>query len=241
MLLALDKALDFVDRCSNHDDVHSLLTDFRQVVASLGFKHFMITGLPSYGEDVETLIIANHWPAEWTDRYRTNRYFKDDPVSLWSFARSTPFTWAEAQAGTPETARTRQIKEEAKDMGMVDGIGFPMFDPANWQSVVSLAADAPVILTKKEAGVIYLASVMAQSQAVELSRTTRNAHQELTVREKDVLTWMAHGKSLWEAAMILGISEATVKIHLAAIRTKLGATNTTHAVARGLRTRQIRL
>lgn len=241
LILAIDSALDFVDRCSSHSDFEKLLTDFSQLIASLGFKHFMMTGLPSYGEDVETLIVANHWPAEWTYHYRANRYFLDDPVSQWSFARSTPFTWADARSGTPETARTRQIKEDAKDMGMVDGMGFPMFDPNNWQAVVSLAADAPVTLTKKEAGVIYLASVMAQSQAVELSKTSRNAQHELTAREKDVLTWMAHGKSLWEAATILGISEATVKNHLAAIRTKLGATNTTHAVARGLRSRQIQL
>jgi LuxR family quorum sensing-dependent transcriptional regulator len=201
----------------------------------------MMTGLPSYGEDVEALIVANRWPDEWTHHYRANRYFLDDPVSQWSFAKSVPFTWADARAGTADTARTRQIKEHAKDLGMVDGIAFPMFDPHNWQAVVSLASDAPVTLTKKETGVIYLASVMAQSQVSKLSDANRNAQQELTVREKDVLTWMAHGKSLWETATILGISEATVKIHLAAIRTKLGATNTTHAVARGLRSRQIQL
>lgn len=241
MILTIDSALDFVDRCSNHSDVQKLLADFSQVIASLGFKHFMMTGLPSYGEDVETLIVANHWPAEWTHHYRANRYFLDDPVSQWSFARSAPFTWTDAQSGTPETIRTRQIKEDARQMGMVDGLCFPMSDPNNWQAVVSLAADAPVILTKKETGVIYFASVMAQSQAVELSKTSRSAQQELTAREKDVLTWIAHGKSLWEAATILGISEATVKIHLAAIRTKLDATNTTHAVARGLRSRQIQL
>lgn len=241
MLSTLDKALDFVDRCSNHDDAQSLLDDFSQVVTSFGFTHFMMTGLPSYGEDVETLIIANRWPEEWTDHYRAKRYFLDDPVSQWSIAKSTPFTWADAQAGTAGTARTRQIKQDAKDLGMIDGIGFPMFDPHNWQAVVSLAADAPLTLNKKETGVIYLAAIMAQSQVIELSKTNRGAQQELTVREKDVLTWMANGKSLWEASAILGISEATVKIHLAAIRAKLGATNTTHAVARGLRSRQIQL
>lgn len=241
MALAIDSALDFVDRCSNHSDVQTLLGDFSKLITDLGFKHFMMTGLPTYGEDVETLIIANHWPEQWTHHYRQNRYFMDDPVSRWSFTRSTPFTWADANAGSPETERTLRIKEEAKDVGMVDGMGFPMFDPNNWQAVVSLAADTPVTLTKKETGVIYLASVMAQSQAIELSKTSRDIQNELTAREKDVLTWIAHGKSLWEAATILGISEGTVKVHLSAIRTKLGATNTTHAVARGLRSRQIQL
>lgn len=239
MFSATETLLDFVERCSSHDDFQKLLSDFSQAITSLGFKNFIITGLPSYGEDVETLVVANHWPAEWTDRYRQRRYFRDDPVSLWSLSRSIPFTWSEARAGNPETTRSLQIKEEARDLGMVDGVGFPMFDPSNWQAVVSLSSDTSVTLSRRETGVLYLASVMVQTQALSLSENTRGRQQELSPREKDVLTWIAHGKSLWETATILGISEGTVKVHLAAVRTKLAASNTTNAVAKALRSRQI--
>lgn len=241
MALGVDSALNFVDRCSEHTDVQALLTDFSDLITSLGFKHFVMTGLPSYGEDVETLIVANHWPAEWTHHYRENRFFMDDPVTAWSFSKSTPFLWSEARSASAVTERTRLIEEDAKDLGMVDGMGFPMFDPNNWQAVVSLASDTRVTLSKKETGVIYLASVMAQSQAIELAKIKREPQGELSPRERDVLTWIAHGKSSWETATILGISEGTIKIHLAAIRSKLGAANTVHAVARGLRSRQIQL
>lgn len=241
MTTAIDKALDFVDRCANHNTLDALLTDFSDVVGQMGFKYFMMTGLPSLGEDVETLIIANKWPDGWTDRYREGRFFMDDPVSRSSFSMAQPFTWEQARNVFEQTARAAQIEGEAKEFGMVDGMGFPMFDPNNWQAVVSLAADTPVSLSRRESGVIYLASVMAQSQAAELNAADRAGTTELTPRERDVLTWMAHGKSNWETATILGISEGTVRIHLSSIRAKLSASNTTHAVARALRTRQISL
>lgn len=71
---ATDRALEFVDRCGEHTDVQSLLSDFSSVIKAMGFSTFMMTGLPSMGEDVETLIVANHWPAEWTHRYREAKY-----------------------------------------------------------------------------------------------------------------------------------------------------------------------
>lgn len=58
--------------------------------------------------------------------------------------------------------------------------------------------------------------------------------RKLTKREREILGWMAHGKSYWETGEILGIAEGTVRIHLASIRRKLDATNTTNAVAKAL-------
>lgn len=54
----------------------------------------------------------------------------------------------------------------------------------------------------------------------------------LTVRERDVLTWVAEGKSDWEIAVILGVSEPTVRFHLDNARRKLGAVNRVQAAAR---------
>lgn len=61
----------------------------------------------------------------------------------------------------------------------------------------------------------------------------------LTKREREVLVWVANGKSYWETGQILGISEGTVRIHLASIRKKLNAANTTNAVAKALHQKTI--
>jgi DNA-binding CsgD family transcriptional regulator len=63
-----------------------------------------------------------------------------------------------------------------------------------------------------------------------------DSERELIVsaRELDCLKWMAVGKTAWEASVILGITERTVRFHLNAAREKLGCTTTTQAVAKAV-------
>jgi DNA-binding NarL/FixJ family response regulator len=57
----------------------------------------------------------------------------------------------------------------------------------------------------------------------------------LTAREREVLRMMADGAANKEIAWKLGISEHTVKFHVASILAKLNASSRTEAVTRGLR------
>jgi len=47
----------------------------------------------------------------------------------------------------------------------------------------------------------------------------------LTTREMECLSWLAQGKTLEETAMILSITQRTVKAHVNSIKEKLGCTN----------------
>jgi DNA-binding CsgD family transcriptional regulator len=57
----------------------------------------------------------------------------------------------------------------------------------------------------------------------------------LTLREVEVLTWVARGKSAWEAGKVLGIAKRTVDEHVASAVRKLGAANRTEAIALAVR------
>lgn len=63
----------------------------------------------------------------------------------------------------------------------------------------------------------------------------------LSARELDCLSWTAAGKTAWEASMILGISERTVRFHLNVAREKLKCTTTTQAVAKAVSNKLIDL
>ena len=65
------------------------------------------------------------------------------------------------------------------------------------------------------------------------------AAEPLTPRERDVLDLASRGLSNREIGAALGISEHTVKFHLAGIFGKLGVSTRTAAVRRGLRQRII--
>jgi len=56
-----------------------------------------------------------------------------------------------------------------------------------------------------------------------------DAPPPLTARERDVLRWLASGKTNREIAIILGLSVNTVRNHVASILAKLGVENRTTA------------
>ena len=63
----------------------------------------------------------------------------------------------------------------------------------------------------------------------------------LTAREREVLAWVAQGKSAWEIGEILDIAKRTVDEHAQTAVRKLGAVNRTHAVAIAVRERLIEI
>jgi len=56
----------------------------------------------------------------------------------------------------------------------------------------------------------------------------------ITARESDVLLWVAQGKSNGDIAVILGMSEKTVKQHLGSVFQKLGVESRTAATIRAI-------
>jgi LuxR family transcriptional regulator, quorum-sensing system regulator BjaR1 len=63
----------------------------------------------------------------------------------------------------------------------------------------------------------------------------------LTPREREVLAWVAQGKSAWEIGKILDIAKRTVDEHVQTAVRKLGAANRTQAIALALHRRIIDL
>jgi ATP/maltotriose-dependent transcriptional regulator MalT len=78
-----------------------------------------------------------------------------------------------------------------------------------------------------------------EADAIVLARPERHRPSELleplTAREVQVLELMAEGLSNKAIAARLNISDQTVKFHVASISGKLGASNRTDAVRRGVR------
>jgi len=57
----------------------------------------------------------------------------------------------------------------------------------------------------------------------------------LSDRERECLLWVSMGKTAWETASILGLSQRTVEYHLKNAIHKLGAANKVHACALAIR------
>jgi DNA-binding NarL/FixJ family response regulator len=84
-----------------------------------------------------------------------------------------------------------------------------------------------------------LAAARAASLAADAILVARPEHgvspESLTTREREVLELLAEGLPNKAIAARLGLSDQTVKFHVAAISGKLGAANRTDAVRRAVR------
>lgn len=65
--------------------------------------------------------------------------------------------------------------------------------------------------------------------------TFREPLSSLTAREREILVLVSQGKSNRRVASSLGISEKTVRNHLSAVFSKVGASDRTQAVVMGIR------
>ena len=94
----------------------------------------------------------------------------------------------------------------------------------------TIIAEFPSLRSAQAAGPDADAFVMAAGNADD-----QDSVEALTAREIQVLELLAEGRSNKAIGQRLGISDQTVKFHVAAIAGKLGAVNRTDAVRRAIR------
>jgi DNA-binding NarL/FixJ family response regulator len=105
-----------------------------------------------------------------------------------------------------------------------------LLEAAGVQIVREAAALSAADVTGAEADVFVVAS-----RNNRLSGTAPSEVESLTPREIEVLQLLAEGGANKTIAARLGISDQTVKFHVAAICGKLGAVNRTDAVRQAVR------
>jgi DNA-binding NarL/FixJ family response regulator len=106
----------------------------------------------------------------------------------------------------------------------------------------AVQAGAASYLTKASSRAELLQAIRAVSNgdsfypaAVAARLAARIQRQDVTPREKEAVRLILRGLSNKEIAVELGVSEATAKLHIAHLMTKLGARDRTHAASLALR------
>ena len=101
--------------------------------------------------------------------------------------------------------------------------------PAEIYAAIQSAASGLVLLDPEIAG------ELASNNRSDTSEPAPEMVEDLTPREVEVLRMMAEGLGNKEIAVLLGISDHTVKFHISSILAKLGAASRTEAVTMGIR------
>ncbi|MCX7561056.1 autoinducer binding domain-containing protein [Sulfitobacter sp. F26204] len=199
----------------------------------LGIAHIVYHWVDSAGDQYG----CGTYSAEWQQRYIALNYLRIDPVVLGCFQRFHPVDWKQLDWSS-KAARAFQTESIKYGVGN-QGYSIPVRGP-NGQFALFTVNDSCgdeewSDFTQKYHRELILIAYFLNQKALELEPDrTPEVAQALSPREVDAMTLLAIGYSRAQVANSLSISEHTLRVYIESARFKLGALNTTHAVARAL-------
>ncbi|GJD50715.1 HTH-type quorum sensing-dependent transcriptional regulator RpaR [Methylobacterium crusticola] len=235
------QTFDLIDVFEDITDPLDVQRRIANLIVDFGFEYFTITRLPQPSERLGPNMLLSIWPSGWLAHYDRIGHYRFDPVARHCYRTIEPFAWSEVEYEPEIAARARRVMDEATEHGMAAGYCVPIHDAMGFQAVVSLAGERVEMPPRVRRG-IHLLGLYAWGAAERTTtRRKKNTGRLLSVRERDVLSWAAVGRTGDEIADILGVSPETVSTHLKNARHKIGTRNTTHTVVEALRRREISL
>lgn len=182
---------------------------------------------------------AGTYSPEWVDRYLEKDYLRMDPVIFGCFQRFTPVIWKELDWSSKAA---RAMLQDAMDFGLGNqGYTIPIRGPSGQFALFTLNGVAndevwEAFVDEHARDLMILAHEL-NKKALEFEQWGEAATTPmLSPRELGAMTCLAKGMNRAQAAADMQISEHTLRVYIESARHKLGALNTTHAVARALST-----
>ncbi|MFW2544885.1 helix-turn-helix transcriptional regulator [Primorskyibacter sp. 2E107] len=207
----------------------ALLTDYFDV------EYFTLHLFRSGKEANNTPYVRTNYPDGWVAQYLMNDYVKIDPVLAYAKTNTAPFCWSEMTLGLPQM----QMMGKALAAGVGQtGFSVTHMDHVNRRSILSFnARTAPggetwkPFIAANEAALRGLSEDLHMKALAEIFSEQEDLPQ-LSPRESECLKWTAEGKAHTEIAIILGLSEHTVRSYLKVARIKLDSVSLAQAVAK---------
>mgnify|MGYP001450532352 CR=1 FL=1 len=174
---------------------------------------------------------------DWVERYIEKDYARIDPVVQGCYQRFHPVDWKQLD-WSGKVARNFLGEAVAAGVGN-QGLSVPIRGPNGQFALFTVSATAGDDAWQRFCGAhlsdLLLVAHFMNQKALEFDGgTDRRSARSLSPRELDALSMLAAGQSRGQASEALGISEHTLRVYIEAARLKLGAMNTTHAVALAL-------
>lgn len=233
---ALDSIIAAAGQADSRDDLHAFC---RRIADRIGARwYFFVQRVASASFVDPHSDLVDCYPAGLMSRYRDQDYILVDPVIRHCYQHVVPGYWNEIHADLPPGTPERALVKALREYGLLTGMTLPVHGLNGEISMLCLALDeeGPDVearLRHHAADIMCLAAYLHEAAIRVLGRERQDAQMEpLTRREQECLMWCAEGKTSWETAQILGISERTIIFHLQNVTVKLGVSSRQQAVAR---------
>lgn len=188
------------------------------------------------GEDAQNKpYVRTNYPDAWVSHYLLNDYVRIDPVLHMAEQTAGPFCWSII---TPQGLQIEMMEQAAKYGLGQTGFSVRHIDAIGRRSILSCNAQdakggdqwAPYLPDMRE-GLIHLAHDVHHMALAEIY-VDGEVLPQLSPREIECLKWTAKGKSNTDIAIILELSEHTVRGYLKDARTKLDCVTLAQAVSK---------
>jgi DNA-binding CsgD family transcriptional regulator len=191
--------------------------------------------------DAEVIYVST-MRTDWLEYYQDRALHLTDPhVVKVRRGNLLPYHWGEAQVASLDDPAMRRAADETREAGLSAAICVPMagaFDPTRPVAGMTLGSTlSEAELSRLTAGIgSHIVALAHAFHTLSLGALTRERMgiPPLTSRERDCLSYVAQGLRQDSLAWRMGLSRATVEMHLGNARRKLKARTLPEAVARAL-------
>lgn len=235
------RAFDFCARIrdiTDPDEIRQLIED---ELKHYGFDYVTCALVPGPGQDAMAGVMMNTRPASYVQHYVENDYTHVDPVVTELAHTLRPYSWSDVRRNRPLSKGQLGIMDEAREFKVRDGLIVPVVPYTGGVSIFSPCGERPELSARARAAVeiIGVAGLQALRRAIIESTRARDDYHPLTRREREVMHWVAVGKTDDEISIILGMHPKTVNTHVESAKRKLNATRRTLAIVEALRRGEI--
>ncbi|TDT76813.1 regulatory LuxR family protein [Litoreibacter halocynthiae] len=229
----MNRLVDMQDALSQATTLEEFQTFVENLRAVYDLEHLVYHSVNSTGGQYAALT----YEPVWVERYIEQDYARIDPVVQGCYRQFQPIEWKTLDWSTKAS---RAFLGEASEAGLGNqGFSVPIRGPSGQFALVSVNQKCNdemwASFTSERSADLLLISHYLNEKALQIEgNPNRGPTRSLSPREKDTLTLLATGANRASIAETLKISESTLRVYIESARFKLGAANTTHAVAMAL-------
>jgi DNA-binding CsgD family transcriptional regulator len=226
----LEQILESIECATSHDAMQDAIETLRD---AFKVRHMVYHWVSAAGHQYG----CGTYCADWVSRYIAQDYLRIDPVVQGCLQNFQPVDWKQLD-WSGKAQRAFLADALANGLG-AQGLSIPIRGPNGQFALFTVNHDADdrawAAFQHRHRRDLILIAHHFNSKALEFEPgRTPAPSQALSPREVDALTLLAIGYSRAQVANSLSISEHTLRAYIESARLKLGAQNTTHAVARAI-------
>ncbi len=224
-----------VDQAPTSIDLQKITFDFFKSLGATSIIYHLLPPIGATPMDPARSIHSWGFPMEWARKYTKERYFEHNPIIRKGRSKNQAFLWSDIRNENNLTEDEEIFLREMDEANLGDGIAIPTYGPNGYNGSLAfgLALDS-VQLTQTQILLAQIIAQLAHQRHCLIIRFVGEKKISFSNQERQVIHWMALGKSNSVIADILDISQHTVDTYARRIYEKLDVSDRLSATLRGM-------